>query len=179
MVEGNFRALPRALIAHPFPLVVEALAALVAGAGYCVVRAVDAAATAAALATKLDLALISADLEDAVERPANGTRTLMIDDAPAGDESALHSDDVIILTAPVHHIAAIIAAAAPPRPAVSPLTARERDVARLVAAGQRNRSIAASLGIAEGTVKMHLHNVYAKLGLESRTQLAMTMRAAA
>ena len=56
------------------------------------------------------------------------------------------------------------------------LTRRERDVARLVAAGQRNRTIADALGISEGTVKMHLHNVYAKLGLESRTQLAMDMR---
>ncbi len=56
------------------------------------------------------------------------------------------------------------------------LTRRERDVARLVAAGQRNRVIAGELGISEGTVKMHLHNVYAKMGLESRTQLAMDMR---
>jgi DNA-binding NarL/FixJ family response regulator len=56
------------------------------------------------------------------------------------------------------------------------LTRREQDVARLVAAGQRNRAIASALGIAEGTVKMHLHNVYGKLGLESRTQLAMDER---
>ena len=56
------------------------------------------------------------------------------------------------------------------------LTRRERDVARLVAAGQRNRVIAGALGISEGTVKMHLHNVYAKLGLESRTQLATDAR---
>jgi DNA-binding NarL/FixJ family response regulator len=56
------------------------------------------------------------------------------------------------------------------------LTRRERDVARLVATGQRNRAIADSLGISEGTVKMHLHNVYAKLGLQSRTQLAMDER---
>ncbi|MGI4880973.1 MAG: helix-turn-helix domain-containing protein, partial [Janthinobacterium lividum] len=60
---------------------------------------------------------------------------------------------------------------------VPTLTRRERDVARLVAAGQRNRTIADALGISEGTVKMHLHNVYAKLGLESRTQLAMDVRA--
>ena len=59
------------------------------------------------------------------------------------------------------------------------LTRRERDVARLVAAGQRNRAIAGTLGISEGTVKMHLHNVFAKLGLESRTQLAMDERARA
>ena len=56
------------------------------------------------------------------------------------------------------------------------LTRRERDVARLVATGQRNRGIAETLGISEGTVKMHLHNVYAKMGLESRTQLAMDAR---
>lgn len=56
------------------------------------------------------------------------------------------------------------------------LTRRERDVARLVATGQRNRGIAETLGISEGTVKMHLHNVYAKMGLESRTQLAMDVR---
>ena len=56
------------------------------------------------------------------------------------------------------------------------LTRRERDVARLVATGQRNRAIASMLGIAEGTVKMHLHNIFAKLGLESRTQLAMDER---
>ncbi len=64
------------------------------------------------------------------------------------------------------------------RQAVVPslLTRRERDVARLVATGQRNRVIAGQLGISEGTVKMHLHNVYAKMGLESRTQLAMDAR---
>lgn len=56
------------------------------------------------------------------------------------------------------------------------LTPRERDVARLVATGQRNRNIADTLGITEGTVKMHLHNVYAKMGVQSRTQLAMDER---
>lgn len=56
------------------------------------------------------------------------------------------------------------------------LTRRERDVAKLVATGQRNRGIALALGISEGTVKMHLHNVYAKMGVESRTQLAMDAR---
>ncbi|WP_426163929.1 LuxR C-terminal-related transcriptional regulator [Sandarakinorhabdus sp. DWP1-3-1] len=59
---------------------------------------------------------------------------------------------------------------------VNALTPRERDVAKLVAAGQRNRTIGDALGISEGTVKMHLHNVYTKLGLQSRTQLAMDDR---
>lgn len=163
--------LPTALIAHPFPLVVDALAAIVVGAGYTVVRASDPVTTAAGLARQPDLALVAAGLGTAAAVPERGgaTRTLIIDDA-ANDA------DTLDLTAPVEAITAKIAAAGPV-PAVSPLTARERDVARLVAAGQRNRTIAASLGIAEGTVKMHLHNVYAKLGLESRTQLAMATRA--
>lgn len=72
---------------------------------------------------------------------------------------------------------ASLAGPADTAPAGPALTRRERDVATLVTAGQRNRTIAAALGISEGTVKMHLHNVYAKLGLESRTQLAMDARA--
>lgn len=64
-------------------------------------------------------------------------------------------------------------------PVAGLLTPRERDVARLVATGRRNRGIATALGISEGTVKMHLHNVYAKMGLESRTQLATDTRLAA
>lgn len=62
------------------------------------------------------------------------------------------------------------------RAGAASLTRREHDVARLVATGCRNRDIADALGISEGTVKMHLHNVYGKLGLETRTQLAMDER---
>jgi DNA-binding NarL/FixJ family response regulator len=51
------------------------------------------------------------------------------------------------------------------------LSARERDVLRLVAQGLRNRSIAERLDISEGTVKAHLHNVYEKLDVNSRIEL--------
>ena len=47
------------------------------------------------------------------------------------------------------------------------------DVVRQVAQGQRKKEIARSLGISEGTVKMHLHNLYEKLGVSSRTELAL------
>jgi len=154
---------PTALVAHPHPIVADALAALVGAAGYTVVRVLDAAAAAAALETAPALALIAAAFEGAKARAP--TRTLILGDAAR--------DGVVSLTATAHEIAAIVAGtvAAGSSPALTP---RERDVARLVAAGQRNRSIAASLGISEGTVKMHLHNVYTKLKLESRTQLAMS-----
>jgi two-component system nitrate/nitrite response regulator NarP len=61
-------------------------------------------------------------------------------------------------------------------PAGPPLTARENDVARLVAIGRRNKEIAHELGVSEGTVKMHLHNLYQKLGIGSRTELAILAR---
>jgi DNA-binding CsgD family transcriptional regulator len=50
------------------------------------------------------------------------------------------------------------------------LSARERDVLRLVASGMTNREIGASLFIAPGTVRKHLDNIYAKLGVRSRAQ---------
>ena len=56
------------------------------------------------------------------------------------------------------------------------LTAREYQIARLIAQGLSNKHIARALGISEGTVKIHLHNVYEKLGSVNRTSLAMLMR---
>jgi DNA-binding NarL/FixJ family response regulator len=46
-------------------------------------------------------------------------------------------------------------------------------VASLVAKGLRNKAIAHYLGIGEGTVKIHLHNVYRKLRIKNRLQLVM------
>src|SRR5215210_2753765 len=45
------------------------------------------------------------------------------------------------------------------------LTRRELDIVRMVAVGARNKKIAEQLGIAEGTVKMHLHTIYEKLDI--------------
>jgi len=53
------------------------------------------------------------------------------------------------------------------------LTPRERTIVSLVAEGHRNREIAAALGITEGTVKVYLHTLYQKLGIENRTELAV------
>jgi NarL family two-component system response regulator LiaR len=53
------------------------------------------------------------------------------------------------------------------------LTGREIDVLRLIARGQANKEIAESLGIGPKTVKTHVSNVLAKLGLQSRTQAAL------
>jgi two-component system nitrate/nitrite response regulator NarL len=56
------------------------------------------------------------------------------------------------------------------------LTVRERAIAQLVGQGLRNREIGAELGLTEGTVKVALHRIYEKLGIESRVELAMLAR---
>jgi DNA-binding CsgD family transcriptional regulator len=50
------------------------------------------------------------------------------------------------------------------------LSSREREILRLVASGMTNREIATCLFIAPGTVRKHLDNIYAKLGVRSRAQ---------
>lgn len=53
------------------------------------------------------------------------------------------------------------------------LTERETDVLRLLAEGKANKEIAHILGIGEKTVKTHVSNILAKLGVQSRTQAAL------
>jgi DNA-binding NarL/FixJ family response regulator len=52
------------------------------------------------------------------------------------------------------------------------LTARERQVAMLIATGASNRAIARALGIREGTATRHVANLLSKLGFHSRAQVA-------
>lgn len=52
--------------------------------------------------------------------------------------------------------------------AAGPLSARELEVIEAVARGERNKEIAARLGISERTVKAHLASVFNKLGVDSR-----------
>src|SRR5215208_5669755 len=53
------------------------------------------------------------------------------------------------------------------------LTERETDVLRLLARGQANKEIAQGLSVGEKTVKTHVSNILAKLGVQSRTQAAL------
>jgi DNA-binding NarL/FixJ family response regulator len=54
---------------------------------------------------------------------------------------------------------------------IEALTTREAEVMRLVTSGLSNKQVARQLALSEGTVKIHLHNVYRKLNLGSRTAL--------
>lgn len=53
------------------------------------------------------------------------------------------------------------------------LTPRERQLVGFVRRGLRNREIAEQLGVTEGTVKVYLHAIFEKLGVISRTELAI------
>lgn len=56
---------------------------------------------------------------------------------------------------------------------IEKLTQREREILQLIARGYANKSIASSLTIAEGTVKVHVKNLLKKLQLRSRLEAAV------
>jgi non-specific serine/threonine protein kinase len=58
-------------------------------------------------------------------------------------------------------------------PESSPLSAREREVARLLAHGSSNREIAQELVISERTAEAHVAHILTKLGLNTRLQIAL------
>jgi DNA-binding NarL/FixJ family response regulator len=73
-------------------------------------------------------------------------------------------------------VARLLSREAAHRQLAGTLTARELAIAGLVAQGLRNKQIGAQLAITEGTVKLHLHSVYQKLGVTSRVELANRLR---
>ena len=62
------------------------------------------------------------------------------------------------------------------RTLLATLSPREKTIAELVSRGLRNREIALQLSLTEGTVKVYLHRIYERLGVASRTELALRMR---
>lgn len=57
------------------------------------------------------------------------------------------------------------------------LTPRERDILRLISEGHQNKVIASRMGLSEHTVKVHVHNLIAKLRVTNRTQAAIAFLA--
>jgi DNA-binding CsgD family transcriptional regulator/pimeloyl-ACP methyl ester carboxylesterase len=102
---------------------------------------------------------VAAGIRDAVLLPLDGSASLIWE----GEAEPLVEALIRFLAPPVE-----VHAAAP----ADGLTAREREVAELVAQGLTNAAIGARLGIGRRTVESHLERVRSRLGLVSRTDLA-------
>ena len=83
------------------------------------------------------------------------------------------SDDLIRVVRDVHGgkrpVRAEVEARLAERSAHPTLTPREIEVMDLVTQGLRNKEVAASLGISEGTVQVHVKSIFGKLGVNDRT----------
>jgi len=76
----------------------------------------------------------------------------------------------------LHLLKAVGETAAAPQPLLEPLSERELEVLRRVAAGYSNQEIAQDLVVALSTVKKHISNMYGKLEADSRTQAVARAR---
>ncbi len=70
---------------------------------------------------------------------------------------------------------AILLNGSPSDSGLDSLSDQELRIARAVSRGLRNRDIGMSVGITEGTVKVHLHKIFKKLNISTRTELAVLL----
>ena len=87
-----------------------------------------------------------------------------------GREAAASAGDVAVERLLAAFGDAPPAAASAVSPLAEPIRERELDVLRCIAAGMSNPEIAAQLYLSPNTVKTHVRNLYAKLGVEKRSQ---------
>ena len=117
---------------------------------------------------------VESELEIGILESQTRTRDIVVD-RQSGDFS---DRDVAVMEtvrphlARIHEVWRLRRSLSATDPAVATLTDREREVLELVAAGLTNAAIADRLWIARGTVKKHLDNIYAKLGVTNRTAAA-------
>jgi len=117
--------------------------------------------------------------------PGGYVRTFVDEGAPAAQllqtvksrgiapSTQSYVDALLAAFPPETELSAAPTLSAASQPLIEPLSERELEVLGLVAAGLSNQEIADKLIIAEGTVKKHLHNVFGKLSVRSRTQAVM------
>src|SRR5215472_2783983 len=125
------------------------------------------------------LVLTTFDLDDYVyEALRSGASGFLLKDSPRGDliaaVRAVAAGDALLAPSVTRRLIEAFArrpAQTTPSPSrLASLTARERDVLLLLARGLTNAEIATALFVSEATVKTHVGNVLAKLGLRDRVQ---------
>jgi DNA-binding NarL/FixJ family response regulator len=193
----------RILIADDHPVVRDGLRAMLEGAGFTVVgeaedglRALALLARAPADVVLMDLRMprmdgVAATSRIRAEHPATRVLVLTTYDRDADIERALAAGATgyLLKDSPRDELFRAVRAAARDEAVLAPavatrlmrrgrdaaeLSARELDVLRHVARGCTNREIGTLLHVSEATVKTHLLNAYAKLGVDGRTAAVVT-----
>ncbi|MDG0867244.1 response regulator transcription factor [Candidatus Lucifugimonas marina] len=114
----------------------------------------------------------AAIVEDAVSAGANGYISLSLSDEEFVASLRLLATGQVVVTGPVVSSLADVAASVPATATgFSRLTGREAQIAELVASGLTNIKIADRLQLKDGTVKVHVRNIFRKLGIANRTEL--------
>jgi non-specific serine/threonine protein kinase len=130
---------------------------------------------AAASFRKATGAVLSSTAQLALEHDAEAARATLGEEqftAAWSAGGALSREAVVAQALAVLAVNPISARPGPPTDPAYPLTAREVQVAVLIARGKTNRDIAEELVIAEGTTERHVANILGKLGYSSRSQVA-------
>jgi DNA-binding NarL/FixJ family response regulator len=143
------------------------------------VDGIEATAAIVAAGPARVLILTTFDLDEYVLAGLRaGASGFLLKDAPPGDlaraiRTVAAGEAVLAPTATrrlLDRFAALAPAPTGPPDVLAELTERERTVFARLAAGRSNREVAAELHLSEGTVKIHVGRILAKLGLRDRVQ---------
>lgn len=131
----------------------------------------------------LPVLILAAELDDAslVAAVQRGVNAIVLKHAPPGAlqdaiRAVMAGERAIAMDLMERAFAAATRPASTGDQALAALSDRDRQIAQGVAAGLRNRDIADSLGVTEGTVKINLHRLYDRLGVANRTELALLVK---
>jgi DNA-binding NarL/FixJ family response regulator len=162
-------------------LYLMSLAALLSQQGADVWLLDDPTATAEIPADRSGLLMLESPLPSELARAAGaGPPVIVLEDRPDPDQvryaESLGAHAVLEKNASLAELLRVIDSAleqSVPQPA-GELTRRQREVLRLIAEGLDNAEIAAQLGISQRTARAHVSGVLERLGVENRTQAAVT-----
>jgi two-component system nitrate/nitrite response regulator NarL len=163
--------------AHHRPALAILDAGLVAPDGFALLRDLRTAGIS------IPIVLVSAGLDDeqVLQAVRFGIRGLVMKSAPVESvlscvRTVLRGGSCLDPSLVGRAMAALLTREAALRELARLLTGRELEVVQLVMAGLNNKEIAGRLFVSTGTLKVHLHRIYAKLGVASRQELIALAR---